>query len=143
MGKYAGIARTRAHCLIAVGTTCLLLGSALALALLTRKRPQTDERTFEEQEERDQFVADDGLVRNLVYISDPHVMDLLACPQGHRLSCFYRFTILGDVIKQPDHGYVTEEDCSAIFRALLADHADAPWCIREVRYSRVCTLPTL
>lgn len=142
MAKYAGIARTRALCLVAVGTTCLLLGAALALALLTRKGPEIDERTFEEQAKRDQFVAEDGLIRNLVYISDPHVMDLLACPQGHRLSCFYRFTMLGDVIKQPKDGHVTEEDCNAIFRALLADHADAPWCIREVRYSKVSTLLT-
>ncbi len=126
--------------LIAVGTTCLLLAAALALALLTRGRPQTDDRTFEEQAKRDQFTAEDGLIRNLVYISDPHVMDLLACPQGHTLSCFYRFTMLGDVIKRPETGYVTEEDCDAIFRALLADHADAPWCIREVRYSTVSVL---
>lgn len=70
--------------------------------------------------------------RNLVYISDSRAMELMACPRDHTLSCFYKFTILGEDIRHPEDGYITEEDCSAIFRPLGADHADKPWCIRQV-----------
>lgn len=122
---------------VLTGTACAVLTSiALLLLGLSHHSPISEPEHDREQIEslrREQFLGEDGLVRDLVYISDRNAMERLACPQDHTLTCFYRFTMLGDDINQPMEGLVTEEDCDAVFRALVADHADRPWCIRQVR----------
>ena len=126
---------------VLTGTTCAILVS-IALLLLGLSHHGTISKPGQDREQleglrREQFLGEDGLVRDLVYVSDRNAMERLACPQDHTLTCFYRFTMLGDDIKQPTEGLVTEEDCDAVFRALVADHADRPWCIRQVR---TCTV---
>ena len=122
---------------VLAGTACVVLTSvALLLLGLSHhtpiSRPGQDREQLEARR-REHFLGEDGLVRDLVYVSDRAAMERLACPQDHTLTCFYRFTMLGDDIKQPTEGLVTEDDCDAVFRALVADHADKPWCIRQVR----------
>ena len=126
---------------VLAGTSCVILTSvALLLLGLSQHSPISRPGQNREQLEdlrREHFLGEDGLVRDLVYVSDRNAMERLACPQDHTLTCFYRFTMLGDDITQPTEGLVTEEDCDAVFRALLADHGDKPWCIRQVR---TCTM---
>ena len=122
---------------VLAGTTCVILVS-IPLLLLGLSHHGAISKPGQDRDQleglrREHFLGEDGLVRDLVYVSDRNAMERLACPQDHTLTCFYRFTMLGDDIKQPTEGLVTEEDCDAVFRALVADHADRPWCIRQVR----------
>ena len=122
---------------VLTGTTCTILVS-IVLLLLGLSHHGAISMSGQDREQleglrREQFLGEDGLVRDLVYMSDRNAMERLACPQDHTFTCFYRFTMLGDDIKQPTEGLVTEEDCDAVFRALVADHADRPWCIRQVQ----------
>ena len=134
MARHAASQRTKVRNSVIIGTICLFLTAALLLFLVPGKAPDSSDEHQERVESavRAQFTGKDGLVSNLAYITDPHAMERLACPQEHELSCFYRFKDSGDEIKQPAEGLVTLKDCDAVFRALPADHADKPWCIREV-----------
>ena len=134
MARHAASQRNKVRNSVIIGTICLFLTAALLLFLVPGKAPDSSDEHQERVESavRAQFTGKDGLVSNLANITDPHAMERLACPQEHELSCFYRFKDVGGEIKQPAEGLVSLNDCDAVFRALPADHADKPWCIREV-----------